>query len=223
MRQSHFIEQLTNIEYTYLANYDNYYLYQLVHQYNSTQAQILLVNRWLERYLQESFDTPNRTYPDVVQFCGATMLAFFPHNTNISLPNIKALLMSRLEAYDNSKYICYISVLKEHQNKGLGTKLLNELIKEAIRTKNTRVTLHVNPENKNALSIYLKCGMRCIHYISGYYFGDQTYATQNAFTMTLETKNVKNLATVCQSATAVVIPPHEEVFYKTKCPQAVTE
>lgn len=216
------METSTNIEYIYVTNYDDYHLYKLIHKYDSTQTQILTVNKLLEEYLQKSFEISNQSFPNVIQSCGTTMLAFFHRNASISLKNINALLLARLEAYDNSKYICYISVLREHRRKGLGTKLLNEMIKEAIQSKNTRVSLHVNTENKNALSLYVRCGMRCIGYIPGYYFGDQTYPTQNAFAMTLQIKNVKNSTEVCQFENAVDIPPQEEAFYKLRCPQTFT-
>ncbi|CAF1073292.1 unnamed protein product [Rotaria sordida] len=222
IRQSQFTERLTNIEFIHLTDYDDYRLYKLIHKYGSTQAQTFTVNKWLEEYLQESFETPNRYYPNTVQWCSTTMLAFFIRNTTLSMKNINALLLARLEAYDNSKYICYISVLKEHRQNGLGTKLLNEIIKDAIQAKNSRISLHANTENKSALSLYLKCGMRCMAYIPGYYFGDQTYATQNAFTMTLQIKNIKNSTTVCHSTTAVEISSQEEALYKQQCPQAFT-
>ncbi|CAF3347953.1 unnamed protein product [Rotaria socialis] len=220
IRYPQFIEPSTNIEYIHLADHNEYRLYKLTLRHGSTRSQIYTVNKWLEEYLQESFETPNRFYPNVVEVCGTTMLAFFIQNTTVSTKNINALLLARLEAYDNSKYICYISVLKEHRQTGLGTKLLNEFIKDAIRLNNARVSLHVNTENKSALSLYLKCGMRCIDYIPGYYFGDQSYATQNAFSMVLEVKNVRNSTIVCQSAAAVEISPNEQAIYEQKCPQA---
>ena len=70
------------------------------------------------------------------------------------------------------------------------------------------------------LSIYVRCGMRCFEFIPGFYFGDRTYATQNAFAMALQMKNVKNSTTVCQSTNAVEISQQEEAIYRQKCPQA---
>lgn len=220
-RQSQFIESSTNIEYIYLNDYNDYRLYKLIPKYGSTQSQMFTANKLIEKYLQESFETSDRSYPNVIQFCGTTILAFFARNITLSTENIHALLLAHLEAYDNSQYICYLSVLKEHRERGLGTKLLNEFINEAIRANNSQVSLNVNTENTNAMSLYLKCGMRCINFIPGYYFGDRTYATQNAFTMVLQLKNVKNSTTVCQSTTAVEIPQQEEANYRQKCPQAL--
>ncbi|CAF0718823.1 unnamed protein product [Adineta steineri] len=220
-KQSQYIEPSTNIQYVYMSDYENYRLYKLIPRSSSTVTQTAIANKWLDQYLKLSFETPDRSYPYVVQYCGSNMLAFFLRNTTVSIQNINALLMSRLEAYDNSQYVCYLSVLKEHRQHGLGTKLLNVFINEAIRTNNARVSLHVNTENKSALSLYLKCGMRCTDYISGYYFGDRTYPTQNAFTMTLQLKNVQNSTAVCQSTTAVNIPQQEDAVYKQRCPQAL--
>jgi len=205
-----------------VTDYNDYLLYKLIYKYNSTQTQISTVNKLIEKYLQESFETPQKSYPDVIQYCGTTMLAFFARNTTLSMENIHALLLARLIAYDNSEYICFLSVLKEHRQRGLGTKLLNEFINDAIRANNSQVSLHVNTENTNALSLYVKCGMRCIEFIPGFYFGDQLYATQNAFTMILQIKNVRNSTTVCQSTTAVEISQQEDVFYRQRCPQAFT-
>jgi ribosomal protein S18 acetylase RimI-like enzyme len=218
--QSYFLEPSTNMEYVYMSNYDDYRLYKLIHKYESSPAQISTVNKFLEQYLQESFDTPSRPYPSVVQYCGTTMMAFFSRNATLSMKNIGALILARLEAYDNSNYICYLSVLHEHRQKGLGTKLMNEFIKEVIRANQSRVTLHVNTENTGAISLYSKCGMRCVDFLPGYYFGDRTYATQNAFAMILQTNNVKNSTTVCQSTNAVEISQQEDAFYKQRCPQA---
>jgi len=61
-----------------------------------------------------------------------------------------------------------------------------------------------------------------MEFIPGYYFGDQTYATQNAFTMNLQIKNVRNSTTVCQSTNAVEISQQEDALYRQRCPQAFT-
>jgi GNAT superfamily N-acetyltransferase len=218
--KSRFTEVSTNIEYEYINDYDDYHLFKLNYKYGSTQAQTLLANKLIEQFLQESFETPGRSYPNIMQWCGTTMLALIARNLTLSTRNINALLLARLEAHDNSQYVCFLSVLKQHRQKGLGTKLLNVFINEAIQAKNSRVTLNVNTENTSAMSLYLKCGMRCSDFISGYYFGDRTYATQNAFFMTLQTKNVQNSTTVCQSTNAVEISQQEEALYRQRCPQA---
>ena len=223
VEKSRFIELSTNLEYVYIDDYNDYRLYQLIYQYNSTFVHITTINRYLEKYLQISFEAPNRSYSNILQLCGTDILVFFARNLTPSIENIHALLLARLEAYDNSKYICYLSVLKEHRQKGLGTKLLNELIIEAIREKHFQVALHVNTENSNALSLYVKCGMRCFGVIPNFYYGDRTYASQNAFLMILQLKNVRDSSAVCQNTTAVEISQNEEFISKQNCPDYITK
>lgn len=215
--QSHFIEPSTNIEFIYLNDYNDYRLYKLIYLYNSTVYQLMTVNKLLEKYLQISFETPNRSYSNMLQLCGMNIFAFFARHTSPSMENLHGLLLARIEAYDNSKYICFLSVLEEHRQKGLGTKLLNQFIIDAIEEKRSHISLHVNTENNNALSLYLRCGMRCFGWIRNFYLNDETYATQNAFVMILQLKNVRDRSLVCQNTSAVEIPEEEEILSKEKC------
>ncbi|UJR38326.1 hypothetical protein I4U23_030996 [Adineta vaga] len=221
-RQLYFTELSTNLQYNYVNDQGDYRLYKLIPKPTINQAQIKIVNKWLEQYLQQSFERPEGDYSNVLQFCGTTILAFFLRNSTLSIKNINALLLAHLQAYDNSQYVCFLSTLKEHRQKGLGTKLLNVFINDAIRANHSRISLHVNTENTNAFSLYSKCGMRCIQYIPKYYFGDRTFPTQNAFLMSLQLKNIRNSTTICQSTAAINIPNAEETFYKQRCPQAFT-
>lgn len=220
--QQRFTEPSTNTEYNYVSDYNGYRLYKLIRSYNSTRTQILTADKLINIFLQESFETPGYSYSNVIPTCGTTILAFFAQNTTVAMENIHALLLAGVEAFDNSRYICFISVLKQHREKGLGTKLMNELIKEAVKANNSRVSLHVNTDNTNALSLYLKCGMRCSNFISNFYYGNPLYASSNAFEMTLQTENIRNSTTVCQSTTAVTIPQQQEALYRQRCPQAST-
>ena len=219
IRQSQYTESLTNIDYVYLNNYNDYLLYKLVHKNGSTPMQLYTVNKLLEIYLQKSFETPERSYPYVTQLCGTTILAFFARNTTPTINNINAILMAHLETDQISNYVCYLSVLKEHRQKGLGTKLLNEFINQLMPSNNARVTLHVNTENTSALSLYLTCGMRCINFIPNYYLHDRLYATSDAFFMALQIKNVRNSTAVCQSPTAIDVSFQEQILHQHKCPQ----
>ena len=212
-------EPSTNVEFIYLTDFGNYQLYKLNSKQDSNQVQALAANQVVEKFLQESNETPTRPYPDVIDFCGSTMLAFLPRNATLSLRNMVGLLLSRLEAYDNSQYVCFLSVLKQHREQGLGTRLLSEMINGAVRVKNTRLSLHVNTENQNALSVYLKCGMRCAEYFPNFYLADQTHPTQHAFGMTLEMRNVKNPTAICQSTDAVQVSEQDDTLYKQRCPQ----
>jgi ribosomal protein S18 acetylase RimI-like enzyme len=215
---SRFVDSSTNIEYVHLGNYNDYSLYKLNVRSNATGTQISQMNTLLEKFLQESFETPCRSYADMLEYCGSTILAsFLRNNTRPSLANITGLLMARLEAYVNAQYICYLSVSTRHRQKGLGTKLMQESINGAIRAKNSQVILHVNTANQNAVTLYQKCGMRCAIYLKGFYFGDQTYSTQDAFGMVLKLANVKNSAQICQSVSAVEVPSEEEDLSRQQC------
>ena len=217
--QSSVTEPSTNVEFIYLTDFGNYQLYKLNSKQDSNQAQALAANKFMEKFLQESYETTSRSYPDVIHFCGGTMLAFLPRNATLSLKNMVGLLLARLEAYDNSQYVCFLSVLKQHREQGLGTRLLSEMINDAVRARNTRLSLHVNTENQNALSVYLKCGMRCAEYFPNFYLADQANPTQHAFGMTLQIRNVKNPTAVCQSTDAVQVSEQEDTLYKQRCPQ----
>lgn len=186
-----------------------------------TDDQLEIVNDLIEKYLQESFETPDRSYAYVILYCGTATLASFHRDSSLALENISALLLTRADAYDNSYYICYLSVLRQHRQKGLGAKLMQVLINEAIKKKASSVTLHVNTENRGAVSLYSNCGMRCAAFLPNFYLGDNLYSTQDGFAMVLQTQNVKNSTTVCQSTTAVQIPEQEELLYRTRCPEAL--
>lgn len=217
MKPLRFTEISTNIEYIFQDRQNDYFLYELRWKNGTNADQIRRANALVEKYLQKSFETPDKSYPHVVEVCGSTVLAFFSRNTSISLNNINALLLARLQPYDNSNYICFLSVLKQHRQRDLATQLLNQFIKRSISLSRSRVTLHVNTKNTNALSLYQKCGMRCIDLVRNYYLGDPTYATQDAFFMALQLKNVKNSAALCRSSSAIDISFQDELLQKQIC------
>ena len=219
-RQSNFIDQLTNIEFEYVTKYDDYYIYKLTLQANFTEQQLNRANELIEKFLQESFETPDRSYAFAILYCGTTTFASFHRDATLTLEHISGLLLARVEAYDNSYYICFLSVLQQHRQRGVGTKLLQVMINEAMERKSSRVTLHVNSENRGAISLYERCGMRCVDFLPNFYIGDDLFATQDAFAMVLQTNNVKNATAVCQSTTAVQISPEEESVYRLRCPHA---
>ncbi|CAF1573957.1 unnamed protein product, partial [Didymodactylos carnosus] len=211
---SKIIDPTTNLDYVYLGlNQDGYRLYKLTLQSNYSAVQYSRANRLIEDYLQRSFNTPSRPYTNIILFC-SNMFVFLPPQSS-SLQNISALIMANTASRTN--YICYVSTLSEHRRHGLGTQLLNEMIKESRRTVD-EVSLHVNTVNTDAIPLYLKCGFRCDQYLQNYYFGDNTYPTKDAYYMTLKTLNIKNVTEVCKQENAVQIPTQEEANYKQRCP-----
>ncbi len=53
-----------------------------------------------------------------------------------------------------------LGVLKEHRNKGIGRKLLDEIRKKAEELNCCKITLEVQEKNSNAISVYKKYGFK---------------------------------------------------------------
>lgn len=62
------------------------------------------------------------------------------------------------------------------RGKGLGEKLLNEVIKEATLRKCKSIYLEVNVNNANAIALYKKCGFIVDHIRKAYYKDTDAYA-----------------------------------------------
>jgi len=216
-KQLRFTERSTNIEYIFQNTHNNYSLYELRLKNGTNSNQLQRINALIEKYLQKSFETPDNSYPHVFEICSSTVFGFFSRNTSVSLENINALLLSHLEVYDNSDYICFLSVLEQHRQQSLATQLLNKFINRAISSGRSQITLHVNTKNTNALSLYFKCGLRCIQFIENFYFGDRIYPTQDAFALALKLTSVKNSTAVCQSSAAISTSFQDELLHKQIC------
>ena len=65
-----------------------------------------------------------------------------------------------------------IKVLDEHQNKGIGTKLMSYLISMAIEYRVVNITLEVRKSNDVAINLYKKFGFREVA-IRKYYYGNE--------------------------------------------------
>jgi GNAT superfamily N-acetyltransferase len=222
-RSTSFRDSKGNLQYNHILDHRGYAMYSITLMPNATQAQISNLNQVLERFVQRSFETPDRLYPDLSYFCGSRIFAMFHRNGSIHIENITGLLLGRVEASDNSHYICYLSVLPNHRQRGLATQLMQHAIRDAIRSRRNRVTLHVNSANGNALGLYRECGFRCADFIANYYLNDQTYSTQDAFAMMLHLSNVKNASAVCVTSAAVEITQREEATYRERCPQSYSQ
>ena len=66
--------------------------------------------------------------------------------------------------YEKFGYIDNIFVKKKFRKKGLGTKLIFNVIKELKKKKVKICTLGVDIKNKNALKLYEKLGFKLSHY-----------------------------------------------------------
>lgn len=67
-----------------------------------------------------------------------------------------------------------ISIAPEHQRKGLGRKLLSEIMQIARAKNMRRVLLEVRPSNVAALSLYRAAGFHEIGLRRGYYSADNS-------------------------------------------------
>lgn len=200
-----------------MSEHDDYLIYKLNIQFNSTERQIRNVFQLFENYLQRSFETPNENYAPVIQYCSTSIMAAFHRNSTLSLTNIHGLILGRTEAYDNSKYVCYLSVLKEYRRKRLATRLIQQVVQQSKAENNIRLTLHVNAANQDAIALYRTCGMKCVDIIPNFYINESIHPTSDAFAMMLMMKNVKNASAICLSEDAVQFSNEEIKFYSQRC------
>ena len=77
-------------------------------------------------------------------------------------------------------HITNIAVHKNMRLKGIGSKLLEELISHAKQHKKSSLTLEVNTKNESAKKLYLKYGFENLGVRKKYYNG-----TEDAYIMTL--------------------------------------
>lgn len=93
-----------------------------------------------------------------------------------------------LVALDNDKIVGYISstleemgeilnffVIKEYQNIGIGSALLNEVIEQSRIKKVKSIYLEVNENNLNAIALYKKFGFVLSHKRKNYYKDGDAY------------------------------------------------
>lgn len=67
--------------------------------------------------------------------------------------------------------LLYIAVIEEAQNKKIGSKLLEFMIKNCRKKNIQNITLEVNVENKKAIALYEKYGFKKVAIRKNYYQG----------------------------------------------------
>jgi len=72
--------------------------------------------------------------------------------------------------YERAELI-YIAVLEEEQNQGIGSKLLQSMIKECENQQLENITLEVSIENAKAIQLYQKLGFKKVATRKKYYQG----------------------------------------------------
>jgi ribosomal-protein-alanine N-acetyltransferase len=71
--------------------------------------------------------------------------------------------------YPDEAFVQTIAVAKRAQGKGLGTQLLQALLDEAARRRQSRVLLEVRADNDRAIGLYERFGFRRAGIRRGYY------------------------------------------------------
>lgn len=94
----------------------------------------------------------------------AKRIEYFIDNTSVGFLEY-SVIYDRMEI-DN------ISVLEEHRNNGIGTKLMAHLISLAIEYRVDNITLEVRISNDIARNLYKKFGFHEVA-IRKYYYGDE--------------------------------------------------
>ncbi len=65
-----------------------------------------------------------------------------------------------------------MAILPEYQNQGIGSFLIEAIVRKAQFIEYKKVTLEVRKSNINAQALYLKIGFENVGLKKGYYFGD---------------------------------------------------
>lgn len=69
-------------------------------------------------------------------------------------------------------HITNVAILPEYQNQGIGSFLIEAIVRKAQFIEYKKVTLEVRKSNINAQALYLKIGFENVGLKKGYYFGD---------------------------------------------------
>lgn len=89
--------------------------------------------------------------------------------------------------YEESFHITNISVKREYQRKGFGKKMMDFVIREAIKKNKKEIYLEVRVSNKKAIKFYEKLGFKRRRIIP-YYYSD----FESAYEYVLEIKREKD-------------------------------
>jgi len=77
-------------------------------------------------------------------------------------------------------HIISVAVLKEHRNKGVGTKLIREALEQVKSENGKECYLEVRITNEGAIELYKRIGFKVVSTLHGYYKDGES-----AFTMAL--------------------------------------
>lgn len=95
----------------------------------------------------------------------------FTHNLVYKLNNEYISFLIYTVIYENIEIVDFYTAFK-YRNKGIGTKLLNNLL---IENNAKNITLEVNKLNESAIKLYNKMGFKKVAIRKGYYNGIDGY------------------------------------------------
>lgn len=208
-------DRVTNIKYVRIGNDYNqtYRLFELILLSNSDNYA-----RWVffDETLRDLFEMPNARFWYSIKNCMVNhgiAYAFVPLNATSVTANISAMtILTRKNNSLDSIYVCYMATRKEHRRRGLGTRLLQQIVSRAIDEQQNgikSITLHVNTLNTVALELYERCGWRCYEYLPRYLDYEPHHQTNHAYALRLHLDHVKNITGLCRDRNAVHVKSSE--------------
>lgn len=218
--KSRLYDRLTNIRFNRLGDDYNktYRLYELTLPATKVHNDDHY-DRWLffEQTLRDLFEMPNAQFWYPMKNCMehfGIAYAFVPLNSTSITADISAMtILTRRNNSMDSMYVCYMATRKEHRRRGLGTRLLQQIVQRAFDERKNgikSITLNVNTLNTGAIQLYERCGWRCSAYLPGYLEPEPHHATNHAYALILRLENVKNATSLCREPNAVKIDPADD-------------
>jgi len=213
--KSRLYDRVTNIKFVRIGDdYNNTYrLFDLILLPNNN-LNLDDYPRWLffDRTLRDLFEMPNARFWYSIKNCmenHGIAYAFIPLNATSVTANISAMtILTRKNNSLDSIYVCYMVTRKEHRRRGLGTRLLQQIVQRALDEQKNgikNIILHVNTLNNIALELYEKCGWRCYQYLPRYLEPEPHHQTNHAYALILHLDNVKNVTNLCRNRNAINI------------------
>ena len=172
--------------------------------------------RWsfFEDTLRDLFEMPRARFRFAITNCmekKGLAWVLVPLNATSIITDISAMaIVSRKPETPQNLDVCYLATRKEHRRRGLGTRLLQEIVQQALSRRERdvhNVVIQVNTLNTVALELYERCGWRCFAQLTYYLDPDPHHATNHAFSLFLPLYRVRNVSALCRDRSAVDVDP----------------
>ncbi|CAF2709361.1 unnamed protein product [Rotaria sp. Silwood2] len=226
-------DRATNIKFTRIGDdYKNAYRLFEINLLSNNSILYDSYQRWFffQQTLRDLFEMPNARFWYPIMNCmqnHGIVYVFIPLNATSVTANISAMtILTRQTNSFNNLYICYMATRKEYRRQGLGTHLLQQIVRRALDERQNGIkyiSLHVNTLNTIALEFYEKCGWRCYEYLPKYLDPEPHHATNHAHALILNLDNVKNVTSLCRDPDAVDIKQSDNKQSMEICHRVPTE